>query len=185
MAASATIERSNFLNDCFVTDAAFQELLDSPPRTLATHSPLALPSPPSPFIATALATAGSHPLSWAALAGVLGALAAAAIKAALQPPAYVPTSLALPLLLLLRALCLAAGLVCNAAMMRAFARGLQSAGSAPATLTSAAANLLTSALLGVCLFGERLGSRWTLGTGLVLVGLSLLHRGVSDARKYE
>lgn len=111
-------------------------------------------------------------LVWAALAGVLGACAGAALKAAFQPPVLLGS------LIILRALCAAAGVAANAAMVWAFARALQASGSPAATLTSAAANVVASAALGTAIFGERLGRNWALGTGLLLVGLLLMHRGM-------
>lgn len=119
---------------------------------------------------------GATPLSWAALAGLLGACAGAAFKCALHPP-----SLSSSMLLSFRLVCGALGVGANAAMLWAFARALRAVGSPAATLTSAAANLISSAAFGFML-GEHVGMHWLVGTILVLIGLVLLHRGLASEK---
>ncbi|XP_043920603.1 transmembrane protein 42 [Protopterus annectens] len=70
----------------------------------------------------------------------------------------------------------------NAVMWTFFAKALRySASSARATVTSAASNYISSAILGKALFGESHALLWWVGISLILCGLLLLHTATSRA----
>jgi len=66
----------------------------------------------------------------------------------------------------------------NVVMWTTFTKALRHcSNSVEATVTSTAANILCTAMLGTVIFGERLTLLWWVGAVLVLAGLTLLHHG--------
>ncbi|KAF4524954.1 hypothetical protein B566_EDAN013904 [Ephemera danica] len=65
--------------------------------------------------------------------------------------------------------------VSNASVCTFYVKALQtSKSSLPATIISTATNYVTSALLGLLVFGEVTGLLWWCGSGLVVAGLALI-----------
>ncbi|XP_061738279.1 transmembrane protein 42-like isoform X2 [Nerophis ophidion] len=76
----------------------------------------------------------------------------------------------------LRLLCVGLMFACNAAMWTFFSKALHAcSSSASATVTSTAANFISSAILGKMIFGESHALQWWLGIALTLCGLLMLH----------
>ncbi|XP_061885137.1 transmembrane protein 42-like [Entelurus aequoreus] len=76
----------------------------------------------------------------------------------------------------LRLLCVGLMFACNAAMWTFFSKALHDcSSSASATVTSTAANFISSAILGKMIFGESHALQWWLGIALTLCGLLMLH----------
>ncbi|TNN78818.1 Transmembrane protein 42 [Liparis tanakae] len=76
----------------------------------------------------------------------------------------------------LRLLCGGLLVACNAVMWTFFSKALRHcSSSARATVTAAASNFISSAVLGRLVFGERHAALWWAGIGLTLLGLLLLH----------
>ncbi|KAM6450005.1 transmembrane protein 42 isoform 2-T2 [Liasis olivaceus] len=130
--------------------------------------------------------------TYAAGAGLLGALAACSAKLALgadylwaacgavlggeetavEACAWVP--------MILRVACGALVFVFNAIMWTFFAKALRySSSSATVTVTSTASNFIFSAFFGRWLFGEIHALLWWVGISISLLGLLLLHTAPS------
>lgn len=76
----------------------------------------------------------------------------------------------------LRLLCGGLLLICNAVMWTFFSKALHhSSSSARATVTTTAANFISSATLGRAIFGETQAFLWWVGISITLCGLLLLH----------
>ncbi|XP_058503502.1 transmembrane protein 42-like [Solea solea] len=76
----------------------------------------------------------------------------------------------------LRLLCGALLFTCNAVMWTFFSKALHHcSSSARATVTTTAANFISSAALGRVIFGETHATLWWLGISLTLCGLLTLH----------
>ncbi|KAG7384669.1 hypothetical protein PHYPSEUDO_002416 [Phytophthora pseudosyringae] len=120
--------------------------------------------------------------SFAALAGLLGKLAADGASSPLQFLAAQCQSSALsascPLVSsVARVLCLGLMLGANALMLSCFVKGLHQTDSLTATVTSAAVNFMLSAAGGFFFFQEHLPTRWFLGASVILVGMAFLLHG--------
>ncbi|XP_020663328.3 transmembrane protein 42 [Pogona vitticeps] len=131
--------------------------------------------------------------AYASGAGLLGALAACSAKMALggdylregcvavlggEEDSATDACAWLPFLL--RVGCGGLMLACNTIMWTFFAKALRySSSSAAATVTSTAANFISSAFLGKLLFGETRALLWWIGISVTLLGLLLLHTGPS------
>ena len=76
---------------------------------------------------------------------------------------------------LVRALLLTLTLVINSCMITVYTRSLSlSTSGAVASVLNTAANMVTSAVMSVVIFGEQLSWQWTLGAVLIMTGVSLL-----------
>ncbi|XP_060104087.1 transmembrane protein 42 [Heteronotia binoei] len=129
--------------------------------------------------------AGGWGSVYAAVGGLLGALAACSAKLALGADYLRGVCVAavgsaggpcdwLPIVL--QAGCGGLVLACNAVMWTFFAKALKySSSSATATVTSTASNFISSAALGYLLFGETHALLWWIGISITLFGLLLLH----------
>ncbi|XP_028986334.1 transmembrane protein 42-like [Betta splendens] len=81
----------------------------------------------------------------------------------------------------LRLLCGGLLFVCNAVMWTFFSKALRHcSSSARATVTTTAANFISTAVLGRLIFGEAHGALWWTGIFLTLCGLLMLHRFASQ-----
>ncbi|XP_065915538.1 transmembrane protein 42-like [Dysidea avara] len=128
--------------------------------------------------------------SVAACSGVFAALASVFSKAALEDggklvrPALCPwiqDEYCDTVVLLARVILLALMLLSNAFMITLFVRSMQYCSStAEATVINNAANLLTTATLGQCLFGEVLSLFWWFGASLIIVGMLLIRQGTDS-----
>ncbi|XP_054258283.1 transmembrane protein 42 [Macrosteles quadrilineatus] len=79
------------------------------------------------------------------------------------------------------ALCLVLMIICNAAVWTFFVKALQESPSTfIPTISVAAVNYISSALIGWLLFGESVSTMWFVGTSLIIGGLALL---ASDSAK--
>ncbi|XP_068426356.1 transmembrane protein 42-like [Clinocottus analis] len=82
----------------------------------------------------------------------------------------------------LRLLCAGLLFACNAVMWTFFSKALRHcSSSARATVTTAASNFISSAVLGRLMFGESHEALWWAGLSLTLCGLLLLHGAVQTA----
>lgn len=84
---------------------------------------------------------------------------------------------------LARGLCLVAMLLCNAAMLGTFLRGLEESGSVAGTALSTAFNFFASAAYGYFLWGERFSPTWWAGFTMVTSGMMLLLLSSSNSAK--
>ena len=76
---------------------------------------------------------------------------------------------------LVRALLVSLTLVINSVMITVYTRSLSlSTSGAVASVLNTAANMVTSAVMSVVIFGEHLSLQWTLGAVLIIAGVSLL-----------
>ncbi|XP_029927761.1 transmembrane protein 42a [Myripristis murdjan] len=86
----------------------------------------------------------------------------------------------------LRLLCGGLLFTCNAVMWTFFSKALRhSSSSARATVTTTAANFISSAVLGRVIFGESHAALWWVGISLTLSGLLVLHGSTSQAPPQE
>ncbi|KAM8810919.1 transmembrane protein 42 [Eudromia elegans] len=84
----------------------------------------------------------------------------------------------------LRGGCLGLALACNVLMWTLFAKALRlSSSSAAASVTTAASNFISSAVLGKLLFGETWTPLWWTGLAVTLGGLALLHTAAPPGRR--
>ncbi|RAK96653.1 uncharacterized protein BO80DRAFT_468443 [Aspergillus ibericus CBS 121593] len=81
------------------------------------------------------------------------------------------------MVLVIRGICLALNIICNIIMWALFTRALTASPSTTkVSITNTAANFLVTAVLGMGVFGERVGGLWWVGAGMmgagcVIVGL--------------
>ena len=76
---------------------------------------------------------------------------------------------------LVRALLVSLTLVINSVMITVYTRSLSlSTSGAVASVLNTAANMVTSAVMSVVIFGEHLSLQWTLGAVLIIAGVSVL-----------
>ncbi|KAF0697380.1 Aste57867_11932 [Aphanomyces stellatus] len=71
-------------------------------------------------------------------------------------------------------------LLSNTFMLSFFVRGLHETDSLTATITSSAANFVTTAVVGYVVFHEQLPLQWWLGASVILMGMGCLLFGAKD-----
>jgi drug/metabolite transporter (DMT)-like permease len=77
-------------------------------------------------------------------------------------------------LILLRGICFAGMILCNAFMLGTFLKGMEESGSVAGTALSTAANFIISACYGYLFWNELFSSSWWIGFGMVVLGVMLL-----------
>uniref|UniRef100_A0AAY4E9W4 Transmembrane protein 42 n=1 Tax=Denticeps clupeoides TaxID=299321 RepID=A0AAY4E9W4_9TELE len=126
---------------------------------------------------------GRPGVSYALLAGLLGAVASSSAKLSLGADylrgaceAGLRTWAGPGLHIPLRLLCAGLLVACNTVMWTMFSKALRhSRSSARATVTTTASSFISSAFLGRVMFGETHATLWWLGISLTLLGLLVLH----------
>ncbi|KAI0214071.1 hypothetical protein LSAT2_000839 [Lamellibrachia satsuma] len=74
--------------------------------------------------------------------------------------------------------------ICNALMWTLFVKSLQTCSSSlEATVTNTAANFFFTAIIGWSFFHESLSLMWWFGSSLTVMGLVLIHRGMSREKQ--